>query len=489
MKSLFIPLFAALLIPSVLPAEDAPSPPRSIVYVASTSQSWKFPQPWDKNQPSRKRGLGAVIEGGRILVTGELTANATYIQLERPGDGAKATARVVARDYECNLALLEPVTSEGDFLANTIPLKIDGPARAGDKIDVWQLEDDGGQVITSGVLTRVEMGTYWLPGRSLLRYQLKGSLQNKAGSFIIPAVRDGKLAGIVLGYNADDQVADILPAPIIARFLADQKDGDYKGLPTLGVSYSRTLDSQFREWLKLPGDVGGVYISSIVPGATADLAGVKEGDVILSLADFDIDRRGYYQDPDFGSLNFGHIIAGKNGVGDKVEALVWRDGAKKTLTLTLTRKDSEDYLVEPWIFDRGPRYVVNGGMMFTELSRPFIRAFRDWKKTAPVEFLYADAHQEEFSEGREKLVILAYIIPTPATVGYENIRYSIVEEVNGKAIGSIRDLHSAFLSPKDGRHVIKLKGNSPVIYLDAAMAAAVDQQLEANGISPLNRLQ
>lgn len=487
MRTIAFILAAGLVLPFPVVGAD-PSPPTSLVYVATTSQFWKFAQPWDKDQPSRKRGLGTLIEGGMILVTGELVANATYVELERPGDGAKATARVVARDYECNLALLEPVSGDEDFLAGTVPLALDEGAARGDALEVWQLEDDGGAVITPGVFNRVEMGTYWLPDRSFLRFEFKGSIQNKAGSFIVPAVRDGKLAGIVLGYDADEQVADILPAFIIRRFLDDLADGDYAGFATMGIRYTRTTDDQFRRWLGLGDEMEGVFISSVVPGAAADLAGMKAGDVLMSLDGHAIDRRGYYDDPDFGSLNFGHIITGRHGVGETIEAVVLRDGEKTTLPVTLSRKVPEDHLVDPWMFDRGPRYLMMGGVLFTELSRPFIRSFKDWKKNAPVELVYIEENQQEFAEGREKVVILVYVIPTPATVGYESVRYAVVEEANGQPVGSIRDLHSALLRSIDGRHAIKLKGSHPVIYLDAGLAAEVDQRLEASGVSPLSRL-
>lgn len=488
LKSLIVITTGLLVLaPVARAAESAPS--MSLVYVAATSQRHRFTTPWEKSPPARKRGLGVVIGKNRVIVTAEITADATFIEFERPSNGKKATAKVVARDYECNLALLETADPASDFLADMTPLELDTPAKAGDPLDVWQLEDDGSPVITRGTLARVETGAYYLPDRTFLRYAFKGSLQNKAGSFIIPAVRNHKLTGLLLGYNANEQMADILPAPTIRRFLDDLADGEFTGFPTLGVRISRTTDEQLRGWLGLPDTVGGVFLSKIETGSSADLAGLKESDVLLSLDGFAIDRRGYYDDPEFGALNFSHIVTGRKKTGESVTAKVWRDKAEVTLPVKLTRREASDYLVDPWIYDRGPRYLVLGGLVFTELSRPYLQSFKDWEKNAPTTLRYAEANQDEFADGRKKLVILCYAIPTPVNVGYEKLASRVIKEVNGKAIGSIRDLHEALMKPIDGRHAITTTDDDPVIYLDAAMTEVVDKQLQANGVDPLTRLE
>jgi S1-C subfamily serine protease len=489
MKSFLVLLAAALAAPVPCAVASPSSPSDSLVYVMTTSQRPRFTQPWEKSPPQRKRGLGVVLENRRVLVTAELVSDATFVEFERPSNGEKQTARVVARDYESNLALLEGTDKDGAFLGGMKPVDLDGPARAGDAIDVWQLEDDGSPVVTSGTLARVETGPYFVPDRSFLRYEFKGSLQNKAGSFIIPAVREGKLTGLLLGYNANDQLADILPAPIIRRFLDDLSDGDYTGFPVLGIRVARTTDPQLRRWLKLADDANGVFIGKVEKGSSADKAGIKTGDVLLSLDGHALDRRGYYEDPEFGTLNFAHIVNGRHRVGDTLNAVIWRDGAPMDIPVKLERRNAEDYLVDPWVFDRAPRYVVVGGLVFAELSRPYLQSFKDWEKNAPVVLRHAESNQDEYAEGRRKLVILCYAIPTDANIGYERITSRIIKEVNGKPIGCIRDLHQALMKPVEGRHAITTTApEDPVFYLDAALSEEVDQRLMRAGLAPLSRI-
>ena len=62
-------------------------------------------------------------------------------------------------------------------------------------------------------------------------------------------VKGGKLAGLLLRYDSKNQVATLLPAPIIEHFLKDVADGKYDGFPSLGIEFQSTLDEQFRDYL------------------------------------------------------------------------------------------------------------------------------------------------------------------------------------------------------------------------------------------------
>ena len=66
--------------PAMAPeTETRPLPP--VVRVNVASQSYNFSQPWRKNPPVLRQGLGVVLTDGRILVTAELVNNHTYVEL------------------------------------------------------------------------------------------------------------------------------------------------------------------------------------------------------------------------------------------------------------------------------------------------------------------------------------------------------------------------------------------------------------------------
>ena len=64
----------AIFSASSLFAQEA-SPEKSIIRVNSTLQSYNFLRPWEKGAPTPRRGLGALLEGNRVLVTSEMVVN------------------------------------------------------------------------------------------------------------------------------------------------------------------------------------------------------------------------------------------------------------------------------------------------------------------------------------------------------------------------------------------------------------------------------
>lgn len=474
------------------PAAAKPtSPESSLVRVNSTLQSYNFIRPWEKGAPTPRRGLGALLPDGRVLVTAELTVNSTYIELEHPATGEKAPAKILGRDYEVNLALLAPADKNSKILDDLVPLKLNQSVKAGDELEVWQIEDNGDGVRTDVEVLRAAVNRYFLESAVFLVYEVKGSLQARANSFTLPVTKGGSLAGLLLSYNSKEQTSNILPAPIIQAFLDDIDDGAYQGFPTLGIAFDETLDDQLRRFTGIAGKEGGIFVRQVAIDSSADKGGLKEGDVIMKINGHAIDSRGYYDDKEFGKLNFGHLVRGGAKAGDVVKVDIVRDREPKTLNITLERKLPGDYLIDPYMFDRGPRYMIMGGLIFQELTQPYLKSWGDeWATRAPFRLVYADANPEKFEEeGREKLVFLAQVLKTESSIGYEGLNSIIVTKVNGKPIRDLLDLSDALRKPgENGIHKIEFDSFPKVIFLDDQMARAVNQLLIQYGISQLERL-
>ena len=221
--------------------------------------------------------------------------------------------------------------------------------------------------------------------------------------------------------------------------------------------------------------------------------GVKEGDIILTINGHAVDSRGDYQDPQFGALSISHIVRGRAFVGDKIEMKVLREGKEVVLKSQLTRKQPEDYLVRPYLFDKGPKYVLSGGMLFQELTRPYLNSFGGEQQSGPVLRLQRIANTpEEFEkDGRKKIVFLSAILPTPSTQGYERMSGQVVDEINGRKINELADVAAAFKEPKDGLHTVKLAQFPFILHLDAIKVERDNLQL-TNGmfrVSELSRLE
>ncbi|MCP5538893.1 MAG: PDZ domain-containing protein [Akkermansiaceae bacterium] len=482
---------AALLIAQTPASAQEASPEKSLIRVNATLQSYNFVRPWEKGAPTPRRGLGALLEGKRVLVTAELIVNSTYIELEHPSTGAKTPAEIVARDYEANLALLAPIDPKATVLDDLVPLKLNLGTKAKDKLQVWQIEDNGDAVTTDVEVLRVAVNRYFLDGTVFLVYQVVGSLQARANSFTLPVIKDGKLAGMLLSYNSKEQTSHILAAPIIEAFLNDVSDGEYTGFPNLGIAIEQTLDEQLRRFAGIEGVEGGVFVRQVGHGSSAEKAGLKEGDVILAVNGNAIDSRGNYVHPDYGKLNFSHLVRGGAKVGDTIKVDLVRDRKPMSLEVKLERKNPEDHLIAPYMFDRGPRYLITGGMIFQELSTPYLESWgENWETRAPFKLVHAQALPEKYEEeGRDKLVFLSQVLRTPSTIGYEDLGFIVVNQVNGKKINNIADLSAALRQPNgQGLHKIEFEGYPNVIYIDDRVSQIVNQQLIQYGINQLERL-
>lgn len=463
--------------PARAPAELAREPiirTNALVKVNATSQSYKLHIPWQKESPGARRGLGVVIEGNRILVTGQLVADSTYIELELPESGQKMPAKVVAVDYEANVALLASAApaKEKEFFSTLKPMALDTSSRIGTKLAVWQIGRVGDLIATQMTLSKVMTQGYVVDNASFLVYEAIGTVRSEGNSFTLPLVKGGRLAGLLLRYDSKNTTATFVPAPIIEHFLKDTADGKYDGFPSLGIEMAQTLDEQFRDFLGMKSGMKGAYVSGVSKGASAEKIGIKQGDIILSINDNAVDSRGDYQDPQYGALSISHIVRGRAFIGDKVDVKVLREGKELALSGRLLRKQPSDYLVTPYLFDRGTNYVMMGGLLFQELSKPYLQAFGSDQQSGSLLRLARIAdHPDDYEKaGRKKLVFLSAVLPTPSVQGYERLGGLVVDAVNGRKINDLLDLDAAFKEPKDGIHVIELADFPRLLYLDAISA-------------------
>jgi S1-C subfamily serine protease len=476
--------------PEATPAEPDPRPPAikqpPVVRVNVSSQSSNFTQPWRKNPPAIRQGLGVVLMDGRILVTAELVANHTYIELEKPETALKAAAQVEAVDYDANLALLAAPAAE--FLQSIPGAKLDETAVVGDRVDILQLEPNGRPVSTTATITTIEVGPYPVDENAFLLFRLSVPLQSRENSFTVPAFRDGRLVGLVMRYDPRTQTADLVPAPVISHFLTAAAKQPYAGFPRAGLTFSDTRDPQLRRFAKLPEGSGGAYLTKVLPRSPAAAAGLKTGDVLLRVGDKSIDQDGNYEDTRFGRVSLAHYVSTALQAGEKVPFVVWRDGAEVTLEATLAPRDRDGMISQPYIFDTPPSFVIVGGVVFSELSRQYLREWGpNWTRDAPLHLVYLDRFQSELPPDRGKIVFVSAVLPGPNTLGYEGLGFEVVEEVNGKPIRSLQDLATAVDNPTDAFHRIKLGDDPGMIVLDVEASKTEEERIKRDYRLPTMR--
>jgi len=457
-----------------------------VVRVNVASQASSFTQPWRKNNRSLRQGLGVVLMDGRILVTAELVANHTYIELEKPDTALKSPAKVEAVDYDANLALLAAPAAE--FLQSIPGARLDESAAVGDHVEVMQLEPNGRPVITPATITTIEVGPYPVDENAFLVFKLSLPLQSRENSFTVPAFKDGRLVGLVMRYQPMTQTADVVPAPVIEHFLQAVDHPPYTGFSRAGLTFADTRDPQLRRYAKLPDGKGGAYVTKVLPGSPADGAGIKVGDVLLSVDGLAIDQDGNYEDERFGKISLAHYISTVLQSGQKIPIGIWRDGAEITLEGTVAPRDRSKMVSQPYIFDREPDYIVAGGIVFSELSRQFLREWgSNWSEEAPLNLVYLDRYQSEAPEGRQRIVFISDVLSGPDSIGYDRLHFEVVDEVNGKKIGSLKDLADALDHPSDSFHRIKLAEDPGSVVLDVEGSKAEEARIMSDYAVPSPR--
>jgi S1-C subfamily serine protease len=449
----------------------------SVVRVNSTNQGFDFFRPWSKLAPFSRRGLGAVIDGGKILVTAELVTNSNYIELEKSDGGEKSIATVDVIDYEANLATLRPTHPE--FLESLQPLQTTTDVKTGDTLSVLQLESNGTPVSTKALVTSVEVGRYAIEDSGYLTFRLSCPLQFRENSFTLPIVRDNKLAALLMRYDSRSQTVDAIASPVIEHFLSAVAQVPYKGFPRAGIGFSPTRDPQLRRYLKLQDSDGGVYVNQVERNGPAAKAGIKEGDVLLAIDDKQVDPDGDYLHPIYGKLSITHLTTTEAYPGEKVVMTILRNGVRQKISVELFRRSLSDYVVEPYSVGAPPRYYILGGLVFQELTRQYLREWgNNWLKDAPQRLVYYDRFQSELFPEKRKIVFLSQILPTRDTVGYEQISNLVVKKLNGQGILDLDQFAQAAAQPVGGYHKIEFEDDPHEIYLDANQVEQDAAQLQ-----------
>ena len=301
-------------------------------------------------------------------------------------------------------------------------------------------------------------------------------------------------------YDPRGQTLDVLPGPVIAHFLKDFADhgedgARYAGFPAAGMEYSPTRDPQLRAYAKLPPEANnrGIYVTSVESRGPAATAGLRPGDVILEVAGQPVDQDGNYLEPLYGRISLSHLLTTKSFSGQTLPVRFSRDGAEQGVDLVLTHRAPEDFLSEPYVIGRPPRYVVAGGLIFEELSRQYLKEWGgDWQKQAPQRLVYLDRYQRGSNKegGRRRIVVLSQVLPAASNIGYEDLSYLMVKAVNGHLLASLEDLPRLLAEvPPDGFHRVEFEDFPHEIFLDAAHMNEDGEKIgQAYGLPALSRL-
>ncbi len=454
-----------------------------IVSVRVTGQDWNGRAPWEKLPPWTRTVSGLVVPGKRILVASTAFGNDLLVEVQKLGSEERTVARVALVDQEGPLVLLR-VDDESFWQGlEPLPLAKRVPMDGAVTIDRW--ERSGLLDSYPGSVRQVRSGRHGLSQTSLLTLELVTSTEGLGESEVV--VADGHVVGLVTGRSGDTFTA--LAAPVLAQFLEGAGQGSWPGFARAGVAWQDLTNPALREELGLKPGETGIRLTRVAPNGSA--GGVlRAGDVLLELGGAKLDPTGHYEHPTYGRMLFAVLFSDGRKPGETISAKVLRDGQRLELTLPLRRMLPEQDKVPPYVFGRGPDYVIEGGIVFEELSRPYLGAWGDWARRAPPRLLIAlDREGAEPDPRSPRLVLLSSVLPDAANLGYQDLHDLIVDKVNGRHVGSLDDLRKAFSDDPSGYDVIDLlpgQGTLRVVLSSEEAKAAASRIRDAYGVARMD---
>ena len=430
LRNLIILLFSfTIVVPTI---SQAKTTQESIVKVFTTSMSYNYNAPWQTNALEECSGSGCIISGKRILTNAHVVSNATFIEIQRHGDPARFTAKVIAISHEADLALLQ--VEEDAFFNNTTPIELGGLPNLLDEVFVYGFPEGGeGLSVTKGIISRIEITQYIHSFLSLLGLQIDAAINN--GNSGGPVIMDGKIVGVAMQTREEaENIGYIIPVSIIEHFLTDLKDGRYDGFPYAGVISQSLRNAALKKSLNFPDSETGVYVSAVIPGTATDGL-IFPGDVILSIDNHKVANDGTVLVRSGLRVQSDYYIV-DHQIGENAIFEVWRNGSKQNITVPLTSKQGNSlYVTNLPQYDCQPEYYILGGIIFTPLICNYLKTLGTISE-APgqlLRYLY-----EYKKKAEEEAVIISGLLTSKMTTGYQDAVDERIVSVNGQSITNFK---------------------------------------------------
>ncbi len=279
------------------------------------------------NRPRTQRSLGTgfiISSDGYIVTNNHVVAGADTVMINLQGTSGKdqsLKATIIGTDEETDLALLKVKAD------HPLPFLSFGDS---DRMEVgeWVLAIGNpfglGHTVTAGILSAKGRNIQSGPFDNFLQTDASINPGNSGGPLIN---MEGQVIGINTAIIASGQgIGFAIPSSMANLVVNQLKENKKVSRGWLGVTI-QDVDENMAKALGLP-ESGGALIGSVIPDEPADKAGMKDGDIILEVNGKPIE--------DANALL--RAIA-MQAPGSKVTFEVWRDNAKKQVSVTLGERN------------------------------------------------------------------------------------------------------------------------------------------------------
>lgn len=346
-------LFAASVVPAEYPdltyaAENAV---KAVVNIVATKQVegrqyfdpffefFGYPQGGTQQREAKAGGSGVIIsEDGYIVTNNHVIEGATKLRVTLP-DGRAFDAKTIGTDPATDVALIK-IDASG---LPTLPFGSSDDLRLGEWVLAIGYPMELQSTITAGIVSAKARQL----GALNNRYGIESFIQTDAA--VNPGNSGGALVntrGELVGINTIIKTSTgsyvgysfAVPETIVRKVVVDLKESGVVQRAVLGISF-RAIDQQFIDELGDDSDIkeiGGIYVASVAEGGSASEAGLRKGDVILSVDGVAVND----------SATFLEQI-GKRRPGDEITLKLRRGEKEITTKATLQNKAGETSLLSP----------------------------------------------------------------------------------------------------------------------------------------------
>lgn len=278
-----------------------------------------------QEQPFQALGSGVIIDSdkGYVITNFHVIQEADEIKVTLK-DGREFTAKKIGEDQQSDIALLQIKAKD----LSQVKLANSDQLRVGDFAIAIGNPFGLGQTVTSGIVSA--LGRSGLNIENLENFIQTDAAINSGNSGGALINLRGELIGIntaILGPNGGNiGIGFAIPSNMV-KDLTDQiiKYGEVRRgvLGVMGGELTTDLAKAFGY-----DKQNGAFVSQVMPGSAADNAGIKAGDIIVSINDNPV-------------RSFGELRAkvATMGAGKVVNLGIIRDGKAQTVQVTLKQSD------------------------------------------------------------------------------------------------------------------------------------------------------
>ena len=321
--------------------------------------------------------------------------------------------------------------------------------------------------VTRGVVSRIEHTRYAHSKEIFLSIQIDAAVNpgNSGG----PAISDGKIVGVVMQQISKSQnIGYLVPVEIVRHFLKDVEDGEYDGIPHMGITTEMMSNKTLRLVHKMDEDTSGVLIIDISETSPAAKV-LKNGDVVISIDGHKIQNNGTVEFIHNQYTSYKYYID-KKQLGESISVEILRDGKKLTIDVLLSNVADDDLLVDTVAYDEMPKYFIYGGYVFTPLSRNLLMS------TNSSLLQLRESAGEWATDKRQEVVILLKVLASNISRGDHNFAYWIVDRVNSKEFKNF-DEFVKLIKNFDKKYLILENKDGVKIAIDRKKALAIEKTI------------